>query len=238
MALPLIFFPSLVTSSLSTTLVPAISEAVSLKNFRSVNYRISKSIQITFVLGFIFTAVFLSFPDQIGSLIYRKERIGDLLYLLSFTCVLAYLSQILTGVMNGLGKQGVSLGNSIIGSIIRIGFVYFAVPRYGISSYVLGFVISFALMCLLNLVTVVNTTGLAIDFREWILKPGGVCIVMLFSSKYIYHFFNIFTENQSALTILALLGIITAGAGLMFAAGVLKFHDLKRLTGLKTVKNQ
>lgn len=36
MAMPLIFFPALVTSSLATTLVPAISEAISLKNFNSV----------------------------------------------------------------------------------------------------------------------------------------------------------------------------------------------------------
>ena len=56
MVLPLILFPSLVTNSLATTLVPAISESISLKKNRAVNYQISKSIQVTFVLGVIFNA--------------------------------------------------------------------------------------------------------------------------------------------------------------------------------------
>jgi len=43
MAMPLVFFPSLVTSALATTLVPAISEAMSVKRYKTVNYRMSKS---------------------------------------------------------------------------------------------------------------------------------------------------------------------------------------------------
>jgi len=66
MAMPLVFFPSLVTSALATTLVPAISEAMSVKRYKTVNYRMSKSIQLTFIMGFIFSAIFMLFPDTIG----------------------------------------------------------------------------------------------------------------------------------------------------------------------------
>jgi len=76
MAMPLVFFPSLVTSALATTLVPAISEAMSVKRYKTVNYRMSKSIQLTFIMGFIFSAIFMLFPDTIGDLIYRKEISG------------------------------------------------------------------------------------------------------------------------------------------------------------------
>jgi len=79
MAMPLIYFPSLITSSLAITLVPAISEALSLKNFKTVIHRISKSIQITFVLGFLFSAVFMCYPNEISNSIFRRENIGELL---------------------------------------------------------------------------------------------------------------------------------------------------------------
>ncbi len=229
MAMPLIFFPSLVTSSLAITLVPAISEALSTKQFRSVNYRISKSIQFTFILGFIFTSIFLAFPHEIGGIVYRREKVGDLLFLLAFTCIFAYLQQTLLGVLNGMDKQAVSLRNSIIGSIIRIGFVYFAIPSYGIKGYVVGIIISSGLVCILNLATVVNTTGMAIDFRNWLIKPGMVCIIMLFISKYVYSFFTIFIRSITLNTIFAVAANVCIGLILMTIVGVLKKDEMKRL---------
>ncbi len=233
MAMPLLTFPSLVTSSLATTLVPAISEAISLKNLRAVNYRISKSIQLTFILGFIFTSIFLSYPNEIGGILYRKEKIGDILYMLSFTCIFTYLQQTLLGILNGLGKQAVSLNNSIIGSIIRISFVYFGIPVYGIKGYIWGIIISSACVCILNLLTVVKTTGMAIDIKNWIIKPGTVGITMFLISRYIYSFFSIFNIGYFWNTVLALIGNIIIGIILMTTIGVLNREEIKRLFWMK-----
>ncbi|NJD04593.1 MAG: stage V sporulation protein B [Ruminiclostridium sp.] len=236
MALPLIFFPSMVTSSLATTLVPAISEAVSLKNFKSVNYRISKSIQITFIMGFIFTAVFLIYPEEIGGVIYRKEKIGDMLYMLSFSCVFVYLQQTLTGVLNGLGRQGELLRNTMIGSVIRIGFVYFLIPVYGIQSYVWGLITSFAVTAVINMFTINKITGMPPDFKNWILKPGLVGVVMVFTGKYFYNFFDIFVLAGWMKILLALVFDIFAGLFLMVLAGVLEKNEILKLASLKNNK--
>jgi stage V sporulation protein B len=235
MAMPLIFFPALVTSSLATTLVPAISEAVSLKNFKSVNYRISKSIQITFILGFLFTAVFASYPNEIGNLIYRRERIGDLLQVLSYSCVLIYLQQTLTGVLNGLGKQGVLLRNTVIGSVIRIGFVYFLIPVYGIKSYIWGISVSFLITDALNLFAVTRMTGLLINLRQWILGPAVVGVFLIIIGRYIFGFFQLFTGSMLVVTLLSLIFIVVLGLLLMVAVGAIKrneiihMHDSKKM---------
>jgi len=125
-----------VTSSLAVTLVPAISEALSLDNRRLMASRISKSIQVSFIIGFLFTVIFVMFPDSIGNMIYKKENIGSLLRMLAFSCTFLYLQQTLTGILNGLGKQGISLRNSVIGYSIRIAAVYFLIPVYGIDAYI------------------------------------------------------------------------------------------------------
>jgi len=233
MALPLIFFPSMVTSSLATTLVPAISEAVSLKNFKSVNYRISKSIQITFIMGFIFTAIFMIYPEEIGGIIYRREKIDDMLYMLSFSCVFVYLQQTLTGVLNGLGRQGELLRNTMIGSAIRIGFVYFLIPVYGIQSYVWGLIASFAITAVINMYTINKITGMLPDLKNWILKPGIVGAVMVFAGRYFYSFFDIFALAGWIKIFLALLCDIFAGLFLMVLAGVLGKDEIFKLAGLK-----
>jgi stage V sporulation protein B len=237
MAMPLMLFPSLVTSSLATTLVPAISEAMSLRNYKSVNYRISKSIQFTFILGVIFTAIFLAYPDKIGGILYRKENVGGILYLLSFTCIFTYLQQTLLGILNGLGKQAVSLKNSVIGSVIRIGFVYFCIPVYGIKGYVWGIIISSACVCVLNLSTVVKTTGMVIDIKNWIIKPGLVGIFMFFASKYIYSFFTIFNTGVVWNTLLSITANVIMAIIIMTFIGVLKRGEVGRLIGLKKRKN-
>ncbi|MCX8131243.1 MAG: stage V sporulation protein B [Clostridia bacterium] len=231
MAMPLIFFPSLVTYSLATTLVPAISEAMSLKNYKSVNYRISKSIQITFILGFIFTAVFLAYPDEIGNLIYKKENIGGMLYLLAFCCIFIYLQQTLLGILNGLGKQGVSLRNFVIGNFIRIAFVYFIIPIYGIPGYVVGIIISSALVCILNLYSVIKTTGMALDIRNWLVKPGLVGIVMLFIARYIYSFCRIFDMGHNWSVVLTIVINVIVAISLMVVVGALQKDEILRLFG-------
>ena len=235
MALPLLFFPTIVTNSLATTLVPAISEAISLRQFKSVNYRISKSIQFSFILGFIFTTIYVVYPHQIGDLLYKNENVGSILYTLSITCIFIYLQQTLVGILNGLGKQAIYLRNSIIGYVIRIGFVYFCIPAYGIKGYMWGIIASTLILSALDLYTVVKTTGMALDFRNWLIKPGLVALVMYFISKYIYSFFTIFDFGVKFTVLLAVCGNILISLLLMVAAGALDKDDLFKVLGMKMV---
>ena len=183
MVSPLIFFPSVITSALATTLVPAISEAVSVKNYPLANRRISKSLNMSFMMGFVFMAVFMSFPDEIGGILYAKENIGGMLYMMSFTCIFIYVQQTLTGILNGFDKQKEAFISSLIGDILKIGFVWFAVPVYGVKGYVMGLITSEIIVCLINLRTIIKSTGMSVDLRNWIIRPGGVFALMFLLSK-------------------------------------------------------
>lgn len=234
MALPLIMLPSLVTNSLATTLVPAISESVSKKNYRAVNSKISKSVQTTLILGMMFTAMLISYPGQIGRLIYRHEDIESLLYMLAFPCMFIYLQQTLTGVLNGLGKQGVLLRDTVIGSVIRIAVVYFLMPLYGIRIYVLSLMVSYTLTSCLNLFVINKITGLVIDLRGWILKPGLVFLVMALTGKYIYYFFFMLNIDQTIMILLTLAANAMISGFLMMLAGVFKPEDILNMAGLRS----
>lgn len=232
MAMPLVFFPSLVTSSLATTLVPAISEAMSLKNYKTVNYRMSMSIQLSLILGFMFTAVFIVFPNEIGDMLYRKDHIGEILYLLSFTSIFVYLQQTLLGIMNGLGKQGISLRNSMVGYVIRIAFVVYLIPVYGIKGYIVGMVISSACVCAINMGTVIKTTGMVLDLRNWLIKPGIIGAIMFAIGRYIYYFFTIFNLSAALTVLLAVFGNVLIAFILLFVFGVLNTKETLKLIGI------
>ncbi len=238
MALPLVMVPALVTTSLSTTLVPAISEAISLKNFNSVNYRISKSIQITMVLGFAFTSLFACYPTQISEMIFPGQKVGHTLFLLSFTCIFQYLQQILMGIMNGLGKQGVLLANSLIGSTIRILCVYFLIPKYGITAYIFGLIISSLVFCILNFITIIKNTGMVLDLRHWVLLPTAVMVFLMLSGKYIYNFFNFFNFSSRWQTFFAGGTYFVIAVFLMALVGVIDWREILQLLGIKSKKTR
>jgi len=229
MAMPLIYFPSVVTSSLAVTLVPAISEALSLDNRRLMASRISKSIQVSFIIGFLFTVIFVMFPDSIGNMIYKKENIGSLLRMLAFSCTFLYLQQTLTGILNGLGKQGISLRNSVIGYSIRIAAVYFLIPVYGIDAYIFSIIFSTFAVCLLNLTATVKFTGMKPDIAGWLLKPALAGALVIYTGKYVQILVDsLFTGYTAGVLInVALSSFIFLGLG--YLTGIPMDTGLRRL---------
>ncbi len=237
MAMPLLYFPSPVTSSLATTLVPIISEGIALKNYTIVNRRISISIQMTFMLGFIFTMVFSIHSNEIAKLFFHEQEVGRVLYMLSFTSVTIYLNQILRGVLNGLGKQGKALINSIIGYVIRIGFLFLLVPGQGITGYIWGIGISLSIVDILNIFTVTKVTGLSINLGKWIIRPGFVCLSMFFISGYVKEFIFIIIRDSNVGLIINIIGNIGVMLMLMYAADVFNREEIKLFIKLKKMRD-
>ena len=186
MAMPLLYFPSVLTSSLSTSLVAEISSGMASSNYTTVNNRISKSVFITTVTGFLFSAVFFSLPDAVSEFVFPGLGVGTTLKLMSVSCVFLYLQMIMTGIMNGLGKQTNMLINTLIGDGIRILFVIFALPIYGINGYAFGLPVSTSVVCFLCFVCVHKETGLKIDIVNWFLKPLAAAVITIFLCRFNY----------------------------------------------------
>jgi len=171
MASPIISFPSMLTAALATALVPAIAEAIATRKRNKANRQISRSIRVTLVLGFLFSSIFICFAYEISDLIYPGQNVGHMLYLLSFTGVFFYLQQTLLGILNGLGKETATLKHSMISSLIRLGFVWFGIPYFGLSAYIIALIISNLVGAILNMNTVIKNTGMSLEVGDWIIKP-------------------------------------------------------------------
>ena len=228
MAMPLIYFPSLITSSLATTLVPAISEAISTDNMESVRHRISKSVQLSITLGILFTSVFLVFSNQIANVIYKNQNVGPILFSLAITCMFIYLQQTLLGVLNGLGMQTLCLRNSVIGYIIRITFIFFYVPTMGMNGYILGIIISNALVCVMNIIPVIKHTKMVVDIKNWIAKPAVSGIFILLTGKPIYALVTSFLPWKILSITITLVFLMVTAIMLLIYTGALDVKDIKR----------
>lgn len=192
MASPLIYFPTVITSALATTLVPAISQALSLRRHRLANMRISRCIKLSFLLGFACFAGFYTFGDYIGEFFYKGQNVGGILKNMSWLCILLYLQQTMMGILNGLGKQAYALFSTTLGYTVRIGFIWFIVPIYGVNGYILGSAMSMLVMTIIDIIYLVYQTKMFLDLKEWLVKPMLPAIVIFSAGTFFLEYFKAF----------------------------------------------
>lgn len=229
MASPVISFPSMLTAALATALVPAIAEAVATRRMKTANRQISRSIRVTLVLGFLFSSLFICFANEISDLIYPGQNVGHMLYLLSFTGVFFYLQQTLLGILNGLGKETATLKHSMITSLIRLGFVWFGIPLFGLNAYIISLIVSNLVGAVLNMNTAIKTTGMSLEIGDWIVKPLVASVSGIIAAPVIkMAAASIFKSQLPVLLISAGLcgGLMTAMFILM---GVFEFKDIRHM---------
>ncbi len=149
MALPLIFFPSAITNSVSVLLLPIVSEADGNGNHAAVRKAVRKSIQYCLLLGFLCTGIFLLTGRWAGQFLYNSPLAGSFILTLSFICPFMYIASTLNSILNGLGKTTSTFLFSIISLGFRLLFVFWLIPALGIQGYLYGLLASQLIQTLL-----------------------------------------------------------------------------------------
>lgn len=151
MALPLILFPSAITNAFSTVLLPSVAENQAIGNHEHIRKSIFLSVRYCLVLGFLSTAFFYFTGSYLGILLFKNEFAGTFIKTLAFICPCLYLSGTLGGILNGLGAANQSFILNTLGLGVRLAFVFFVIPEYGIIGYLWGLIAGEIVVTLLSL---------------------------------------------------------------------------------------
>jgi stage V sporulation protein B len=142
MAISVVFFPGVLTNSLSVLLLPSISQAKAENRGKAIRRTVTLSIYGGLALGFLFTFLFLMTGDFIGNVIFGNALAGELIRRLSWICPLMYVYSLISGVLHGLGAAKQVFFINLLSSGIRIGILCLLVPLYGISAILWGMLLS------------------------------------------------------------------------------------------------
>lgn len=186
MAMPFIMFPSAITNSLSVLLLPAISEAQANNDEGLIGRTTALAIKYSLLIGIISAGVFIVFGEALGISIYNNKMSGEFLMTLAWLCPFLYMTTTLGSIINGLGKAHITFINSLIGLSIRIAFVIFIIPIYGIKGYLVGTLISQLLIAFLDILAVSKNTKFDVNLVDWIVKPGLIITILGYISYQIY----------------------------------------------------
>ena len=193
---PLINMPAVLTLSLSMSLVPAISQAVTRKEKRIVNAASRTGIKLAMFIGAPCAAGLFILGGPIMSLLYSAVRNNQdrfiqaqqVMYIAAVGVLFLSLVQTLTGIIQGLGKPRVPVYFLALGGIVKVVsmLVLMQFTSMGILGAVLSTVLCYAVAGIADTVYVIRKTRMNISYTDTFAKPLFSSIVMGFAVFAVY----------------------------------------------------
>lgn len=249
MALSLMHFPNVITWALSVTLVPAVAEANALKANHQIKRRVTEALRLTVLFGLPASVGLFLLAKEAAYLLFDYPQAGEPLKILALGTLAVGLFQVCSGILQGLGLVLVPVRNLVIGVLVKFCMNYWltAIPGLGIRGAAWGTILGFSSASLFNLIAVRRHTGVPLDWRELVLKPGLASLVMGLSVVVIYdglytlanglteklsfgwgHLHTTFAHNGFATLGSVSIGMVVYGIGLM-GTGALYRRDIEML---------
>ncbi|NLA04542.1 MAG: polysaccharide biosynthesis protein [Firmicutes bacterium] len=176
MAGSVVYFPNVVTLALSMSLVPAISEALVLRDRALIRNRASLSIKLTVLFSMPAAIGLFQLATPVTALLFGLENAGAgyALAYMSWSVIPLGLYVSTTGILQGLGKTITPVVNMALGGVLKAALAWYltAIPSLHIGGAALGSVIGTSLAALLNLYAVARQAGWRFRFGELVLLPG------------------------------------------------------------------
>ena len=186
MTMPMLNLPTGFISALCLVLVPNLAQNVALGDHRAVKDFLDRVMWATSLLMAPAMALLTVVGPSLARLVFKEEAAGNYMLPLAVATLLTCWQTVLSGALNGIGRQGLAARNAILSDAVQLAFTYFAVARRGLEGYVEGFVLSALVGMGFNLISVLRQARLRPKWAEWFLCPllgailMGLCANLLF----------------------------------------------------------
>lgn len=232
--------PVSISTALATAVLPSIASSVIKNEFDILKSKISTTLRLTMIISIPAAIGIGVLSDQILALLFPNHSEGGALLMWgSFSIIFLALCQIVTGILQGIGKMQVPAKNALIGSIIKIPINYFliAIPFINVLGAIISTTVCYIVASILNLNALKKSTNVIPDYKSIFFKPTIASIIMgivcYFSNKFLY----ILTNSNNFSTIFSvIISIFVYLVALSLLKGF-KREDLKLIpTGHKIIK--
>lgn len=180
MTIPMLCLPTAFIGALGLTLVPRLAQAAALGRADLVRSRLDRAMLATSLLVLPAMALLTVLGPTLGVLLFREEAVGNYLLPLAVGVALTCWQAVLSGALNGVGRQKAAARNALLAAVAELGCTFFlmGLPGMGLMGYVAGFVLSAALGAWLNWRVVHKATGLKAWVSAWCVAPGLAALLM------------------------------------------------------------
>lgn len=230
MAVPLLNLSTILTASLATSLVPAISESFSLNNMKRIYEQTASAMRIAnFVTVPGFVALWI-LAEPISQLVYNAPQASHSISILSVGIFLLGIHQVTTGVLQGMGHTSIPVINMGLAVVVKVilNWILTAMPTLGIKGASWATVADIGVAAIMNLYFVNRYVGFSMEIKSLVktmvasAAMGGVIYIG-------YDVIMLQTGSNGLATIIGLFfGGIVYGAVLLLVGGIGE-RDIKQI---------
>ena len=223
MATALINMPTIVTSSMSSSLVPGISEASIKKDFDTIRRRARTALRLASVFTLPAAIGLGVIATPISTMLYATANAGPCIAVMSIGIFFLGIQQVTTGILQGLGKTAVPFINLIVSGCVKVAFSWnlTAMPQFGVLGAAFATDTDFAVAAALNLLFLYRYMRFNMDYGH-LLKVAIASAVM---GVAVYFSFGAIIGAIHSNTLSALLAICIGVV--VYALGILLTKAIK-----------
>lgn len=204
-AMPIISLPFIITTALSASLVPAISESNEKKDIERLVIDSKLALALTSIIMLPAALGLTVLGKPVIWLIFNHETAGYALTYVGMTVFGVGIYQVSSGILQGLGKAYLPMISLFLGLTIKFIFTYFLTTVLGVKGAALATVLAYTVSALLNLFFLYKELGSRwIDIKLQVLKPTVSAVIMGIFVFLIY-FFALSHLGNSLSTLLAII---------------------------------
>jgi stage V sporulation protein B len=174
---PLLFMPGFITQSLSTALIPAISEAATNKNGLLIHERMDQALRLGLLIGAPATVILFEWASPLTTLIYGAPEAGLLLKILAPMFFLHYFDAPLHAILLGLGRANNSLWNHVVATAFKALAISLFGSQFGIVGVAYGLGFGIVILTLLNFLSISSLIGFYWDIRPYV--KSAICMMLM-----------------------------------------------------------
>lgn len=221
----LVSFPLAINLAFSTALVPAVSEALAIKDKKTASRRLSFSFFASLIIILPCSLGFIALADPILKMLYPTASNGAGVFMIaSVSMILTALSQTMTGGLYGVNQSKIPAIAAGLGAVIKfiLNMILIRNPNIGIygasiSSFVYALIVFFISYKVMN-----RCVNMHIKFRKHILKPVLSAIGMGLIVFGAHKLFNMALGNTISTILAILTGAISYCALILFSKTLTK----------------
>lgn len=164
---------------MAVLLLPSVARDQAEGRKGSIAASISLSLRYSLYMGILCIGVFTLFGETLGADVFHDPHAGQFIRILAWLCPFLYLATTMGSILNGLGHTRITFSQNVCSLLLRIGFVLFCVPRFGILAYLWGMLASELLLALMHLWSLKKLVSFTWNAWEMVVKPAAILIISI-----------------------------------------------------------
>ena len=166
MVFPVLMFPACILFGLAELLIPELARCAAAGSQKRITYLVRKSLRVTMLYGLFFCGLEYLLADELCIALYKNADAGKQLKLYALLIPMLYCDAITDAMTKGLGQQKICVRYNILTSAMDVVFLYFLLPRYGMTGYFISFLVTHLLNFMLSLRRLLRITGEKLIFAS------------------------------------------------------------------------